>query len=67
MSPPVAVTVIVYVPFGVEDEVLIVKVLWKVGLLKEGLKLHDAPEGRPLQDRLTECVESLVKVTVTVS
>jgi len=33
LPPPVPVTVIVYGPVGVEDNVLIVKVLVKVGLL----------------------------------
>jgi len=65
--PPVPVTVMVDEPVGVEDEVLTVKVLVKVGLPDAGLKLHDAPEGRPLvQDRLTDCDCPPVNVTVIV-
>jgi hypothetical protein len=65
--PPEPVTVTVTEPVGVDDEVLIVKVLEKVGLPDEGLKLQEAPEGRTLvQDKLTDCVEPLVKVAVIV-
>ena len=59
--PLVAVTVILKEPLGVEYEVLMVKVLAKVGPLDWGLKLHDAPTGRPLHDKLTGCVVPLVK------
>jgi hypothetical protein len=48
--PPSPATTIVY-PLGlggVEEDVLIVKVLVKVGYPDEGLKLQDAPEGSPL-------------------
>jgi hypothetical protein len=59
--------VIILEPVGVEDEVLIVKVLEKVGLLDGGLKLHEVPAGSPLvQDKLTDCVEPLNKVAVIV-
>jgi hypothetical protein len=34
---------------------LIVNVLRKGVILDAGLKTYDAPEGRPLQDRLTDC------------
>jgi hypothetical protein len=44
-----------------------VKVLEKVGLSDEGLKLQEAPEGRPLvHDRVTGCVEPLSKLAVMV-
>ena len=46
---------------------LTVKVLENVGLPDEGLKLQDTPVGRlPVQDKVTDCVEPLVKVAVTV-
>jgi hypothetical protein len=51
---------------GVEEEVLIVQVLEKVGLPEDGLKEDVAPEGSPDADRLTLCVEPPVKVTVTI-
>ena len=55
-------------PVGVELDVLIVKVLEKVGFSEDGInEEQEAPEGRlPVQDRLTDCVEPLVNVTVTV-
>jgi len=43
-----------------------VKVLEKVGLADEGLKLHDAPAGRPLQDRLTDCAGPPVRDKVMI-
>ena len=65
--PPVPITVIVYMPFGVEDEVVIVTVLMYGGRLLTGLKLHEAPEGRPLQDKLTGSSGSRIAMTVIVS
>jgi hypothetical protein len=66
--PPVPATVTVEEPVGAEDEVLIVRVLEKVGFPEIGLKLQEAPEGRPLaQDKPTDCVEPLVKVTVMIT
>ena len=54
-SPSVPVTVILKEPAGVEEDVLIVKVLAKVGLLDEGSKLHEAAGGSPLvHDRVTD-------------
>jgi len=59
--------VIVYVPVGVELDVLIVRVLENVGLPDAGLKPQDAPVGKPLvQDKATDCVEPLFKVAVIV-
>lgn len=53
--PPVPVTVIMGDPVGVEDEVVIVKVLEKVGFPENGLNEQEAPEGTPLvQDKLTD-------------
>jgi len=49
--PPVPVTVIVYEPVGVDDEVLMVHVLVKVGLPDPGL--NDVEKGRPGTERLT--------------
>lgn len=47
---------------------VIVNVLVKVGLPEGGLKpVHEAPDGSPaVQDKLTDCVEPLSKVTVIV-
>jgi hypothetical protein len=35
------------VPGGVDDDVVMVSVLEKVGEPGEGLKMHEAPEGSP--------------------
>jgi hypothetical protein len=44
-----------------------VKALEKVGLPDAGLKLQDAPVGSPAaHERVTDCVEPLVKVAVIV-
>jgi len=51
--PPVPVTVIVYEPVGVDDDVLTVNVLVNVGLPEDGLKEAEAPEGSPDAERLT--------------
>ena len=51
--PPEAVTVTVYVPVGVVDDVVTVIVLVYVGFPEEGLKLADAAEGSPEAERLT--------------
>jgi len=56
----------VYVPVGVDDEVEIVNVLENVGLPEDGLKLAEAPEGKPEAERLTDFAEPLVRVTLTV-
>ncbi len=48
MPPPVPVTVIVKDPVGVEEIVLMVNVLEKVGVPDAGLKEHEAPAGSPL-------------------
>jgi hypothetical protein len=45
--------VIVYVPVGVEGEVVMVNVLVNVGKLEDGLKLYEAPLGKPEAERLT--------------
>jgi len=65
-SPRVPVTVIVYEPAGVDDEVLMVHVLVKVELPEEGLKEAEAPDGRPDAESVTVWVDPLVKVTVIV-
>jgi hypothetical protein len=56
--PPAPVIVTVYEPVGVEVLVVIVTVLVAVGELglivtELGLKLEDAPDGRPEAERLT--------------
>jgi len=51
--PPEAVTVTVYVPVGVADDVVTIIVLVKVGFSEEGLKLADEAEGIPEAERLT--------------
>ena len=52
--PFVPATVTVEIPVGVVEDVLIVRVVEKVGLLAAGLKLQEAPEGKPeVQERLT--------------
>ena len=60
--PPVPVMVIVYVPVGVEELVVIVMLPEAVGELglivtELGLKLADAPEGKPEAERLTDTDE----------
>jgi hypothetical protein len=55
--PPAPVIVIVYVPVGVVDDVVMVIVLETVvelGLIvtELGLKLADAPDGRPEAEKL---------------
>jgi len=49
--PPVPVTVILYEPLGVDDEVLMLHVLVNVGLPEAGVNEAEAPEGRPDTDR----------------
>jgi hypothetical protein len=52
---------------GVELLVLMVKVLEKVGLPDEGLKVQDAPEGSPLvHERVTFCEVPVCKLAVIV-
>ena len=51
--PPEAVTVTVYVPMGVVDDIEMVIVLVKAGFPEEGLKLAEAAEGNPEADRVT--------------
>jgi hypothetical protein len=59
----VPLTVTEYVPGAVEDDVIMVSVLEKVGDPEEGLKLHEAPEGSPaLQAKETGRVEPLLRV-----
>jgi hypothetical protein len=54
--PPVPVTLILNEPAGVEDKVLMVSALEKIGNPDAGLKEHDAPAGRPpVQERLSDC------------
>jgi hypothetical protein len=43
----VPLTVTEYVPGGVDEDVIMVSVLEKVGDPEEGLKLHETPEGSP--------------------
>jgi hypothetical protein len=49
---------------GVDTATVSVRVLEKVGLPDMGLKRQEAPDGRPEQDKPTDCVEPLVRVTV---
>jgi len=65
--PPAPVTVIVYVPVGVELSVDIVSVLVNVGLFEDGLKDAETPEGRPDAERLTCWGDPETKSTVTVA
>jgi len=65
--PPVPLMVIEYVPVGVVAAVEIVNVEDAVGLMDDGLKEQDAPDGSPAEhDSDTDCVEPLVKVAVAV-
>lgn len=65
--PPVPTTAIVEEPVGVDEEVVMVRVLLNVGLPFAGLKPHEAPVGSPLeQDRETDCVDPLTSVVVMV-
>ena len=50
---PDAITVPVYFPVGVVDDVVMVIVLVNVGFPEEGLKIADAAEGNPEADRVT--------------
>jgi hypothetical protein len=51
--PAVPVIVIVYVSVGMVEEVEMVTVLVNVGSPEDGLKLADAPDGKPEADRVT--------------
>jgi len=53
IPPPLAVMVTVYVPAGVELDAVMVIVDENVGVPDDGLKLADAPDGRPEAERLT--------------
>ena len=53
LPPPAPVTVITYEPPGVEEDVVIVKVLVNVGSPEGGLKDADDPEGRLDTDKAT--------------
>ena len=57
---PVPVTVIVYVPVGVLEPTVAVIVEEPPAVTEAGLKLADAPAGRPLALRLTVCADPLV-------
>ncbi len=68
---PVPVTVIEYVPAGVERvDVLTVSMLVApevVGVSEAGLKLHEAPEGRPeVHERVTLWLTPTLRVAVIV-
>jgi len=58
----------VYKPVGVEDSVLIVRVLENDGSPDAGLKEQDAPKGREeeMQDNATDCAIPPVRVAVIV-
>jgi len=64
--PPEPVTVIVYEPVGVDDDVLTVNVLVNVGLPEDGLNDAEAPEGSPDAERLTGWVVPEMRVAVIV-
>lgn len=64
--PTVPVTVIALEPVGVLPVVLTVRVELPVGVTGLVPKLHEAPVGRPLQDRDTDWVVPLTKVAVIV-
>ena len=66
MHGPVPVIVKVYVPLGVLVVVVIVSVDVNVGLPEGGLKLAEAPEGRPETLKATGRVGAFTSVTVTV-
>ena len=59
------VIVKVYVPRGVLMLVVTVSVDVNVGLPEDGLKLAEAPDGRPEQLKETEWVGGYTNVTVT--
>ena len=66
-SPLIPDTVIVKEPAGVDDDVLIVRVLLNVGRSDWGLKRHEDSNGSPsVQDRLTDSGVPLTKLTVIV-
>jgi hypothetical protein len=55
-----------YEPAGVDDRVLTVRLLEKVGDPEVGLKEHEAPDGNPLQARVTGCDARLSRPRVMV-
>jgi len=66
--PPVPLMVIEYVPVGVVAAVEIVNVEDAVGLMEEGLKEQDAPDGSPAEhDSDTDSEVPLTKVAVAVA
>jgi hypothetical protein len=66
-EPLVPVMVSVYVPVGVEAEVLTCKVeLPEPPLIEDGLKLPVAPEGKPDTLSATALLKPLLGVTLTV-
>ena len=64
--PPEPVTLIVYKPVGVEEEVVMVSWLVNVGFPEAGLKEGDTPEGNPDAERPTLSVDPETIVTVIV-
>jgi hypothetical protein len=63
----VPVIVILYAPVGVEEDTEIVIVDVNVGVPEDGLKVTDAPDGRPEADRLTMPLKPLMDETETVA
>ncbi len=65
--PLTPLTVMEYVPVGVEAEVDIVNVEELVGYKEDGLNKHDAPEGSPEHENDTGCeVPDMSVAVVTV-
>lgn len=63
--PPEPVTIMVYVPFAMEEEAEIVQLLVNVGLPDKGAKDAVAPEGSPDADKVTVWVAPDVRVIAT--
>ena len=66
VPPPMAVTVIVELPRGVEAGVVIVRVVEQLGLQETGEKEAVAPVGNPVAEKLREAGVPVVRVAVIV-
>ena len=67
IPPPLPSTTTMYEPAGVADEVVIVSALVKVVEPERGRKEHEAPEGSPMHERLTEVDGPPSRVTIIVA
>ena len=66
VPPPMAVTVIVELPRGVEAGVVIVRVVERLGEQETGEKEAVAPTGRPEAEKVNEAGVPVVRVAVIV-